>query len=173
MDWRKLLYVSQFSYNLQRSESTILSPFEIVTWQQPLTPSAVRRGMRGRVQLHTCSFFLAIIHTSSRRNDMSIQNWCGHVYTRMPNRWRSVLKQRNMTSSSKWETWWWSNYIKSSYRKMCIRYYCEDTNGRSKSLREWERLLTSSSSHKSLTCIRCSGSACSNHFKRIRKPQVE
>ncbi|XP_057754711.1 uncharacterized protein LOC130974013 [Arachis stenosperma] len=37
-DWTKLLDIAQFSYNLQRSESTGKSPFEIVTGQQPLTP---------------------------------------------------------------------------------------------------------------------------------------
>ena len=40
-DWAKLLDVAQFSYNLQRSESTGKSPFEIVMGQQPLTPNAI------------------------------------------------------------------------------------------------------------------------------------
>ncbi|KAE8674458.1 hypothetical protein F3Y22_tig00111754pilonHSYRG00072 [Hibiscus syriacus] len=40
-DWPKLLDVAQFSYNLQRSEATNKSPFEIVTGQQPLTPNTV------------------------------------------------------------------------------------------------------------------------------------
>ncbi|KAE8694779.1 hypothetical protein F3Y22_tig00110773pilonHSYRG00015 [Hibiscus syriacus] len=40
-DWPKLLDVAQFSYNLQRSEATNQSPFEIVTGQQPLTPNTV------------------------------------------------------------------------------------------------------------------------------------
>nr|GMD76747.1 Transposon Tf2-2 polyprotein [Ipomoea batatas] len=37
-DWAKLLDIAQFSYNLQRSEATGRSPFEIVMGQQPLTP---------------------------------------------------------------------------------------------------------------------------------------
>ncbi|KAE8654205.1 hypothetical protein F3Y22_tig00117056pilonHSYRG01112 [Hibiscus syriacus] len=37
-DWAKLLDVAQFSYNLQRSEATGWSPFELATGQQPLTP---------------------------------------------------------------------------------------------------------------------------------------
>ncbi|KAE8661278.1 hypothetical protein F3Y22_tig00116012pilonHSYRG00001 [Hibiscus syriacus] len=37
-DWAKLLDVAQFSYNLQRSEATGRSPFELATGQQPLTP---------------------------------------------------------------------------------------------------------------------------------------
>ncbi|KAE8662634.1 cytochrome P450 78A7-like [Hibiscus syriacus] len=37
-DWAKLLDVTQFSYNLQRSEATGRSPFELATGQQPLTP---------------------------------------------------------------------------------------------------------------------------------------
>ncbi|KAE8699155.1 hypothetical protein F3Y22_tig00110584pilonHSYRG00049 [Hibiscus syriacus] len=36
-DWVKLLDVAQFSYNLQRSEATSRSPFELATGQQPLT----------------------------------------------------------------------------------------------------------------------------------------
>ena len=46
-DWAKLLDVAQFSYNLQRSESTGRSPFEIVTGQQPLTPSSLATGYKG------------------------------------------------------------------------------------------------------------------------------
>lgn len=34
-DWADLFYIAQFSYNLQRSESTGKSPFEIVQRQQP------------------------------------------------------------------------------------------------------------------------------------------
>ncbi|KAE8668158.1 hypothetical protein F3Y22_tig00112344pilonHSYRG00099 [Hibiscus syriacus] len=37
-DWANLLDVAQFSYNLQRSEATGRSPFELATGQQPLTP---------------------------------------------------------------------------------------------------------------------------------------
>ncbi|KAG8367350.1 hypothetical protein BUALT_Bualt16G0063000 [Buddleja alternifolia] len=37
-DWAKILDVAQFSYNLQRSEATGKSPFELATGQQPLTP---------------------------------------------------------------------------------------------------------------------------------------
>lgn len=40
-DWTEPLNLAQFSYNLQRSESNGKSPFEIVTGQQPLTPSAI------------------------------------------------------------------------------------------------------------------------------------
>ncbi len=46
-DWAKLIDVAQFSYNLQRSESTGKSPFEIVTGQQPSTPNAVAVGYQG------------------------------------------------------------------------------------------------------------------------------
>ncbi|KAL8171380.1 hypothetical protein V2J09_023184 [Rumex salicifolius] len=37
-DWAKLIAIAQFSYNLQQSESTGKSPFEIATDRQPLTP---------------------------------------------------------------------------------------------------------------------------------------
>ncbi|KAG8372062.1 hypothetical protein BUALT_Bualt12G0027500 [Buddleja alternifolia] len=37
-DWAKILDVAQFSYNLQMSEATGKSPFELATGQQPLTP---------------------------------------------------------------------------------------------------------------------------------------
>ncbi|KAG8376910.1 hypothetical protein BUALT_Bualt09G0113300 [Buddleja alternifolia] len=37
-DWAKLFDVAQFSYNLQRSEATGKSPFELAIGQQPLTP---------------------------------------------------------------------------------------------------------------------------------------
>ena len=47
MNWAKLIDVAQFSYNLQKSESTNQSPFEIVTGQQPLTPSTVATGYKG------------------------------------------------------------------------------------------------------------------------------
>ena len=46
-DWAKLLDVAQFSYNLQRSESTGASPFELATGQQPLTPSTLVTGYTG------------------------------------------------------------------------------------------------------------------------------
>ena len=39
--WGKLLDVAQFSYNLQKSEATKRSPFELATGQQPLTPHGV------------------------------------------------------------------------------------------------------------------------------------
>ncbi|GKB63225.1 reverse transcriptase, partial [Tanacetum coccineum] len=48
----KLLDVAQFSYNMQRSEATGKSPFELVTGRQPLTPNALAvsyEGMIGRV----------------------------------------------------------------------------------------------------------------------------
>ncbi len=47
-DWAKLLDVAQFSYNLQRSESTNHSPFELATGQQPLTPHTMATGYTGR-----------------------------------------------------------------------------------------------------------------------------
>ncbi|CAL8091247.1 unnamed protein product [Prunus armeniaca] len=46
-DWAKLLDVAQFSYNLQRSESTGSSPFELATGQQPMTPNTVVSGYTG------------------------------------------------------------------------------------------------------------------------------
>lgn len=47
-DWVKLLDVAQFSYNLQKSESTRHSPFELATGQQPLTPHTVVAGYTGK-----------------------------------------------------------------------------------------------------------------------------
>ena len=46
-DWAKLLDITQFSYNLQRSESTGKSPFEIVTGEQPLTPNSIATCYKG------------------------------------------------------------------------------------------------------------------------------
>ncbi|CAL2230768.1 unnamed protein product [Prunus armeniaca] len=46
-DWAKLLDVAQFSYNLQRSESTGSSPFELAIGQQPMTPNTVVSGYTG------------------------------------------------------------------------------------------------------------------------------
>jgi len=46
-DWAKLLDVAQFSYNLQRSKSKGRSLFELVTGQQPLTPSSLVTGYKG------------------------------------------------------------------------------------------------------------------------------
>ncbi|KAH9753791.1 Endonuclease [Citrus sinensis] len=43
-DWAKLLDVAQFSYNLQRSEATGKSPFEIIMGFQPMTPNASTYG---------------------------------------------------------------------------------------------------------------------------------
>lgn len=37
-DWAKLLDVTYFSYNLQKSEATNKSSFELTTRKQPLTP---------------------------------------------------------------------------------------------------------------------------------------
>ncbi|CAH9148077.1 unnamed protein product [Cuscuta epithymum] len=44
-DWAKLLDIAQFSYNLQRSESTGRSPFELATGQQPLTPHTLATSL--------------------------------------------------------------------------------------------------------------------------------
>ncbi|CAL1381742.1 unnamed protein product [Linum trigynum] len=46
-DWVKLMDMTQFSYNLHRSESTNTSPFELATGQQPLTPTTVATGYIG------------------------------------------------------------------------------------------------------------------------------
>nr|GFC86557.1 hypothetical protein CTI12_AA187700 [Tanacetum cinerariifolium] len=46
-DWAKLLDVAQFSYNMQRSEATWKSPFELVTGRQPLTPNALAASYEG------------------------------------------------------------------------------------------------------------------------------
>ena len=46
-DWPKLLDVAQFSYNLQRSEATNQTPFEIVNGQQPVTPSTIVSKYQG------------------------------------------------------------------------------------------------------------------------------
>lgn len=47
-NWVKLLDVAQFSYNLQKSESSGASPFEITTGQQPLTPQTLALPYSGR-----------------------------------------------------------------------------------------------------------------------------
>ncbi|XP_016185837.1 uncharacterized protein LOC107627521 [Arachis ipaensis] len=47
-DWTKILDIAQFSYNLQRSESTEKSPFEIVIGQQPLTPHSLSSSYSGK-----------------------------------------------------------------------------------------------------------------------------
>lgn len=47
-DWAKLLDLAQFSYNLQRSESTNQSPFEIATGRQPMTPNALATSYDGK-----------------------------------------------------------------------------------------------------------------------------
>ena len=45
IDWAKFLDVAQFSYNLQMSEATEKSPFEIIMGQQPMTPHTLARGV--------------------------------------------------------------------------------------------------------------------------------
>ncbi|GMI95203.1 hypothetical protein HRI_003189600 [Hibiscus trionum] len=47
-DWAKLLDVAQFSYNLQQSEATNRSPFEIVLGQQPTTPLSLATRYEGK-----------------------------------------------------------------------------------------------------------------------------
>lgn len=47
LDWAKLIGVAQFYHNLQRSKSTIRSPFEIVLGLQPMTLSMVTIGYKG------------------------------------------------------------------------------------------------------------------------------
>ena len=47
-DWTKLLDIAQFSYNLQKSEATNKSPFELATGKQPLTPHTLTIGYTGR-----------------------------------------------------------------------------------------------------------------------------
>ncbi|KZV49272.1 hypothetical protein F511_38757 [Dorcoceras hygrometricum] len=43
--WARLLDVAQFSYNLQRSEATGTSPFELVMGQQPITPHTLHHAL--------------------------------------------------------------------------------------------------------------------------------
>ena len=43
-----MLDIAQFSYNLQRSEATNKSPFELATRQQPLTPHTLTIGYTGK-----------------------------------------------------------------------------------------------------------------------------
>ncbi|KAH9722467.1 Endonuclease [Citrus sinensis] len=47
-DWAKLLDITQFSYNLQRSEATGKSPFEIIIGFQPMTPNAIASTYGGK-----------------------------------------------------------------------------------------------------------------------------
>lgn len=47
-DWVRLLDQAQFSYNLQRSESTGKSPFEVITGLQPDTPGSIAADYMGR-----------------------------------------------------------------------------------------------------------------------------
>ncbi|KAJ4971910.1 hypothetical protein NE237_005009 [Protea cynaroides] len=47
-DWAKLIDVAQFSYNLQNSETTNQSPFEVAIGQQPLTPHTLMTKYTGR-----------------------------------------------------------------------------------------------------------------------------
>ncbi|KAH9706417.1 Endonuclease [Citrus sinensis] len=47
-DWAKLLDVAQFSYNLQWSEATGKSPFEIIMGFQPTTPNAIASTYEGK-----------------------------------------------------------------------------------------------------------------------------
>ena len=47
-DWVKLLDIAQFSYNLQRSEATGKSPFEIIMGFQPMTPNAIASTYGGK-----------------------------------------------------------------------------------------------------------------------------
>ena len=53
--WAKLLDIAQFSYNLQKSESTGQSPFEVVTGQQPLTQVHLPEVTRGQAHPPTNS----------------------------------------------------------------------------------------------------------------------
>ena len=47
-DWAKLLDMAQFSYNLQKSESTGRTPFELATGQQPQSPHSMPTTFEGR-----------------------------------------------------------------------------------------------------------------------------
>lgn len=47
-DWARLLDVAQFSYNLQRSEATGRTPFELATGQEPHTPHTLVSSYKGR-----------------------------------------------------------------------------------------------------------------------------
>ena len=73
-DWAKLLDIAQFSYNLQRSESTRKSPFEIVTGQQPLTPNSIATGYKGN---SPAAYKLL-------RGGKNRTSWRVHVYTGRP-----------------------------------------------------------------------------------------
>ena len=47
-DWAKLLDIAHFSYNLQQSEATGKSPFEIIMGFQPMTPNAIASTYGGK-----------------------------------------------------------------------------------------------------------------------------
>jgi hypothetical protein len=46
-EWARLLDIAQFSYNLQKNESTGRSPFEIILGFQPTTPKDIVTGYKG------------------------------------------------------------------------------------------------------------------------------
>ena len=65
-DWAKLLNIAQFSYKLQRSESTNKSSFELATGHQPLTPHTLAMGYTGRSPV---AFKFAILGQGAKKNE--------------------------------------------------------------------------------------------------------
>ena len=51
-NWLDLLGSAQFAYNLHKSSSTRMSPFEFAIWQQPLTPHEIaKQRLGGRIPI--------------------------------------------------------------------------------------------------------------------------
>lgn len=78
-DWAKLLDIAQFSYNLQKSESTHMSPFELATG--PLTPNTVATGYTGKSP--AASKFSII---NFLRGGIRSPTWPNHILQRRPRR---------------------------------------------------------------------------------------
>ena len=65
-DWAKLLDVTQFSYNLQRSEATNKSLFELAMGHQSLTLHTLAMGYTGRSPV---AFKFAILGQGAKKNE--------------------------------------------------------------------------------------------------------
>ncbi|XP_022762186.1 uncharacterized protein LOC111308148 [Durio zibethinus] len=79
-DWPKLLDVVQFSYNLQKSEVTNQSLFEVVIGQQPLTPSSITIGYIG-LNPTTYKF------TKAWQEQADLARFCLHKATKRSKKW--------------------------------------------------------------------------------------
>lgn len=108
MDWTKhdpcsstqsSCWMRPRSYNVQRSDVTNKSPFELAMGQQPLTPGSLLMVIQGVQQ-----------RSSLLRDGKSTLTYLIYTWTKSLRRWKSRLTRKGDTQIMKFGTWCLSSY---------------------------------------------------------------